>query len=121
MRTQDKEQAPIFNMGISYLQRIDYLLTESTKCKVNMDGERNFHIIWALYIECFNLLNQTETLQAINLRNFMISEYKTFQGVKNKVKTTPGLNFAIEELELHLRRCIKPLLQPKETTIMRNL
>jgi hypothetical protein len=106
----EQRQQSEFNMAISYLTRLNILLTNCDDASMNLDSHFWFHSLLGLYRELSTEMNQKEMTELDNKIKFLlpyINEQQRYNSKAGKDYINESLYMQLHNLEIRLRNIIK--------------
>lgn len=100
----NEREAPVFNLGISYIQRIDGILTQMMIHRMNKDANQWNDYLGSLYYEIEAKLKEEELGRARKMQNEINLQFRRLK--KRKEAISPKLYTALSDYESFLRRML---------------
>jgi hypothetical protein len=109
-RRMEELQESQFNMGIAYMQRLDFLLKTADDNSRFLDSFHWYHTLATIFRELSPEMNEKELqeyLTELKSLNMQISQETEQNQKKGKIGITNDLYFSLNKLEISLRQLMQ--------------
>ncbi len=100
---EEEQKIPMFNGSIDTLQRINFLLVDCQKYRVNNNPIGHRANLFEVYKECYGFLTQKEITKAQELRQKIISFKVGKDEETGEILFEPEIFEYLDELDIYLR------------------